>query len=82
MMVWGAIDANGPLLIVKITRQITDKSYIKMLDELLFGEAKEDLPAVFIFQHNNTTPNAARLTKKYLEEEEIPVLEWLLMHLT
>ena len=47
-----------------------------MLDELLFGEAKEDLPANFIFQHDNATPHAAHLTKKYLEEEEIPILEW------
>lgn len=56
IMVWGAIDANGPLLLVKLTGSVSAKSYSKMLENLLFGEAKGDLPANFIFQQDNAPP--------------------------
>lgn len=76
IMVWGAIDANGPLLLVKMTGPISAKSYVEMLEKLLFGEAKGDLPADFIFQQDNAPPHVAVHTKEYLKGAEIPTLEW------
>ena len=76
IMVWGAISSNGAAYIVRLKGKITALSYQKMLEEIIFHEANQILPADFIFQQDNAPVHVAGSSINFFKEREIPLLEW------
>ena len=76
VMVWGAISSNGAAYIVRLKGKITALSYQKMLEEVIFNENNQNLPANFIFQQDNAPVHVAGSSKDFFKNHQIPLLEW------
>jgi hypothetical protein len=78
IMTWGCMTALGPGYMAKIDGGMDSELYCKILDEDLldtindYGLDKSEI----IFQHDNDPKHTAKKTKKWLEEQELQVLDW------
>ena len=78
-MVWGCMTAHGVGNLVKIEGTMDSKLYCQILEEDLLesieyhGLESQDI----IFQHDNDLKCSARVTKQWLQDAEIEVLNWL-----
>ena len=75
-MMWGAIGANGGYVLSWISGSITAVSYCETLREDLLHSATVLLPVNFIFQQDNAPVHNARVTKQFLLDEHVNVMEW------
>ena len=53
IMVWGAISASGPLVLVLMKGKYDSRKYIEMIDTNLFSAADSLFPANSVFQQDN-----------------------------
>ena len=80
VMVWSIISANGPGLIIRLQGRINLTKYINMLTEHFlpyFGQNLDDNP---IFMQDNAPIHTAGNVKRFLEENDIPCLDWPALH--
>ena len=76
-MFWGSFAASGPGRLVKVTGIMKKEDYVKILDENLKDSAKElSLGRRWWFMQDNDPKHSAKLTKKWIEDNHINVLEW------
>lgn len=78
VMVWGYISFKGVGKIVRIEGTITKQKYCDLLESaLLDGMTDQSLSiADYTFVQDNAPSHTADLTKKWLREQHISVLEW------
>jgi hypothetical protein len=76
VMVWAAFSWEGTSKLVILRGNQASQDYIRMLqlNMLEFNEQKHGSSA--LFQHDNASIHASRLTKEWLEAQEIPVMKW------
>ena len=55
---------------------ITADTYVDMLENDFFYQVEENLPANFVWMHDNAPPHVALRTKAYLERKGITTMEW------
>lgn len=78
LMVWGCMTAHGVGNLVKIEGTMDSKLYCQILQEDLLesieyhGLESQDI----VFQHDNDPKHSARVTKQWLQDAEIEVLDW------
>jgi transposase len=78
IMIWGCMTSLGPGSMAKIDGGLDAELYCKILDEDLldtisnYGLDKSEI----IFQHDNDPKHTAKKTKKWLEKQEMQVLDW------
>ena len=75
-MTWAAISANGGLVIVWVNGKIDGETYCSLLENEFINNAEVDLPAKFIFQHDNASPHSCKFTQEFLKKKKIDVLPW------
>ena len=76
VLVWGIISTNGPGPIVRLQGRINSTKYINMLTEHFlpyFGRNLDNNP---IFMQDNAPIHTAGNVKRFLEEHDIPCLDW------
>ena len=76
VMVWGAISAHGPGLLVRLDGRINSIKYIDMLGThfvAYFDDNLEDNPIVM---QDNVPVHTAGNIKKFLQGHNIPCLDW------
>lgn len=77
-MVWSCMTTHGVGNLVKIEGTMDSKLYCQILEEDLLesieyhGLESQDI----IFQHDNDLKHTARVTKQWLQDAEIEVLDW------
>ena len=77
-MVWSCMTTHGVGNLVKIEGTMDSKLYCQILEEDLLesieyhGLESQDI----IFQHDNDPKHTARVTKQWLQDAEIEVLDW------
>ena len=78
LMVWSCMTTHGVGNLVKIEGTMDSKLYCQILEEDLlesieyYGLESQDI----IFQHDNDPKHTARVTKQWLQNAEIEVLDW------
>lgn len=77
VMVWAAISADYRSQLVVINGNLTAARYINEILTPHLIPFMEQHPELSIFQQDNARPHAARLTRAFLEENEVPVMEWV-----
>ena len=76
-MFWGSFAASGPGRLVTVTGIMKKEDYVKILDENLKDSARQlSLGRRWCFMQDNDPKHSANVTKKWLEDNNINVLEW------
>ena len=70
IMIWGAINYDGPLMIKRIEESITSDVYIKVLDE--FFSKYPDLKESHYFMDDNAKPHRSWKLMGNMETRYIP----------
>lgn len=76
LMVWGAFSFAGKLPLAFISTKMKATDYIDLLQIKLVDSAEPFFAGKFVFQHDNASIHVAKITKKWLEDNNIDVLEW------
>jgi len=77
LMFWGCFAATGPGRLVKVTGNMKKEEYVNILNGNLKDSARElSLGRRWCFMQDNDPKHSANLTKKWLEDNNINVLEW------
>src|SRR6185312_1993500 len=76
LMMWGTISKAGGLHLVCMEGAITADTYMDMLENDFFYQVEENLPANFVWMHDNAPPHVTLRTKAYLERKGITTMEW------
>lgn len=75
-MVWSCFFWNGVGPIHKIDGILDKEKYVDILNNVMLPWAEENLPVIWKFQQDNDPKHTAKVTKKFLEDNSINVLEW------
>lgn len=76
LMVWGGISLRG-IIALKICRRSMDSDeYILTLDQFLMPMASILFPDGFEFQQDNATCHTSKLTRDFMDEHQLRVIEW------
>ena len=76
VIMWGVICANVPGSIVCLQGQINSTKYINMLTEHFLPYFGQNLNDNLIFMQDNAPIYTAGNVKRFLEENDIPCLDW------
>uniref|UniRef100_A0A8C4T6J2 Transposase n=1 Tax=Erpetoichthys calabaricus TaxID=27687 RepID=A0A8C4T6J2_ERPCA len=77
IMLWGCFSAAGTGRLVRIKGKMTAAMYRDILDENLLHSALElILGRRFIFQQDNDPKHTAKISKEWLQDNSVNVLEW------
>lgn len=76
VMVWGAFGYCGKTPICVISTRMNAEKYVELLEDVLISRGPEIGGENWIFQHDNASCHTARVTKNFLEAQNVNVLEW------
>ncbi|KAG2465827.1 TC1A transposase, partial [Polypterus senegalus] len=77
IMLWGCFSAAGTGRLVRIKKKMTAAMYRDILDENLLQSALDlRLGRRFIFQQDNDPKHTAKISKEWLQDNSVNVLEW------
>uniref|UniRef100_A0A8C4T630 Tc1-like transposase DDE domain-containing protein n=1 Tax=Erpetoichthys calabaricus TaxID=27687 RepID=A0A8C4T630_ERPCA len=77
IMLWGCFSAAGTGRLVRIKGKMTAAMYRDILDENLLQSALDlRLGQRFIFQQDNDPKHTAKISKEWLQDNSVNVLEW------
>ncbi|KAG2464976.1 TCB1 transposase, partial [Polypterus senegalus] len=77
IMLWGCFSAAGTGRLVRIKGKMTAAMYRDILDENLLQSALDlRLRRRFIFQQDNDPKHTAKISKEWLQDNSMNVLEW------
>jgi transposase len=76
VMVWGGISSRGATPLIFVKGSIDAKNYIKILEEGLISTMNFLYPEGFIFQQDNAPSHRAKITKKWLKDNGLVIMEW------
>ncbi|KAG2466803.1 TCB1 transposase, partial [Polypterus senegalus] len=77
IMLWGCFSAAGTGRLVRIKGKMTAAMYRDILDENLLQSALDlRLGCRFIFQQDNDPKHTAKISKEWLQDNSVNVLEW------
>ncbi|KAG2471328.1 TCB1 transposase, partial [Polypterus senegalus] len=77
IMLWGCFSVAGTGKLVRIMGNITAAKYRDILDENLLQSALDlRLGRRFIFQQDNNPKHTAKISKEWLQDNSVNVLEW------
>ena len=75
--VWGCFSRSGVGLLQRISNDMNAQNYVNMLaNALIPSKHLLQLPEDWIFQQDNATIHAAKITKAWLSENNISVMKW------
>ena len=75
-MVWAGISFNHKSPLVVINGNITARRYIDdVLDPVMVPFLNTN-PDITVFQQDNARPHTARITREYMQQENVEVLPW------
>uniref|UniRef100_A0A8C4T4L8 Tc1-like transposase DDE domain-containing protein n=1 Tax=Erpetoichthys calabaricus TaxID=27687 RepID=A0A8C4T4L8_ERPCA len=76
-MLWGCFSVAGTERLVRIKGKMTAAMYRDILDENLVQSALDlRLGRRFIFQQDNDPKHTAKISKEWLQDNSVNVLEW------
>lgn len=76
VMTWAAFCFSGTSPLCTISSKMNSDAYIELLSEVLVNFGEETLGEDWTFQHDNAAIHAAKKTKSFLDDNDIPVLPW------
>lgn len=76
IMVWGAISANGPGPLVRLSGNINARDYVDMLTETYLPYAEEKLPVTAVFMQDNAPIHRANIVEHFFRHHRVTVLDW------
>lgn len=78
IMVWGGMGWNGPGILCEVEGKMDAKQYVSILEDGLLGSIGKlkMMEGEFIFQQDNDPKHTSKLAQKWLEDQNITVLDW------
>ncbi len=76
VMVWGGISSRGATPLIFIQGGVNAEKYIKILEEGLLTTMNFLYPDGFIFQQYNAPAHRANITKKWLRDNNLVIIDW------
>ena len=74
-MIWGIMSSSGKLELKFVSGRQKVADYVKILNDLSLVQEARRLCEEWIFQQDNATIHNASITKKYLFEQKISLLD-------
>ena len=75
-MAWGAIHHGGKSQLVIVDGTLRMDGYVDILRNQMLPFARATFRDNFIFVHDNATPHTGRVTRNFLEQEDVNVMDW------
>ena len=76
VMAWGCFGWNGVGAIHIINDTLTSAKYVRILSDHMVPSAAKLFEERFVFQQDNDPKHTAKNTKKWLESQNIELMEW------
>ena len=77
LMFWGSFSANGSGSLVKVDGIMKKEQYLKIIKENIRQNAEKlHLGSEWMLQQDNDPKHTAKIVKKWLQDNQINVLEW------
>lgn len=77
LMIWGCITYNGVGTLCVVDGNINAHKYIEIIDNHLCSVVAAHFPSNdYLFQDENAPVHRARSVKEFMEQENIPTMEW------
>lgn len=76
VMAWGAIHHGGKSQLVIVDGTLRMDGYVDILRNQMLPFARATFRDNFIFVHDNATPHTGRVTRNFLEQEDVNVMDW------
>ncbi|KAG2466651.1 TCB1 transposase, partial [Polypterus senegalus] len=77
IMLWGCVSSAGTGRLVRVKGKMTAEMYRHILDENLLQSAPDlRLGQQFFFQQDNDPKHTAKISKEWLQDNSVNVLEW------
>lgn len=77
LMVWAGFSAFGKTSILKVIGRMNSEKYIEMIEDVLINFTDEKVDGDFIFQQDNASIHASKLSIEGFQSKEIELLDWL-----
>lgn len=76
IMVWACFSYNGVGPIYWIKEIMDQYVYVRILEEVMYPYAEEEMPLRWVFQQDNDPKHTSRRAKKWFGDHLINVMEW------
>ena len=77
LIVWGCVSIHGPGTLTIVKGTIDSEKYVSIIDNFLWPVVSRHFPENnFIFQDDNAPAHRGLVVKKFMEENDINVMEW------
>uniref|UniRef100_A0A1I7XVK7 DDE_3 domain-containing protein n=1 Tax=Heterorhabditis bacteriophora TaxID=37862 RepID=A0A1I7XVK7_HETBA len=76
VMVWGAFSAMGPVNLVIVSTKMNSADYQDVLGHSLVPHLQRFPGVIFTFQQDNATISASRITKTWLQDNNVDTMDW------
>lgn len=76
LMVWAGMNYRGTTPICFVSTKMDSDYYIRLLEEVLITFGEDVCVPEFIFQQDNAAIHRSKKTLKFLEDRNIPLLDW------
>jgi len=76
VLVHGTLNLDGSISLLKWDGTICGTKYVEKLKEDIIPNIRTKNGDDFVFQHDNAPPHRCKLTRKFLNDSKIEVLEW------
>ena len=76
LMVWGSLTSKGVGPLIRLNGNIKAVNYLAMLRDYFLPWADTHLDADFVFMQDNASIHKAKAVMQFLEQSQVPVLEW------
>lgn len=76
VMIWAAFGYLGKSPICFVSHKMTSEKYVELLDNVLIDFGDNLWGLNWIFQQDNAAIHSARYTKNFLDEKNVPLLQW------
>lgn len=76
LMIWGGLMVGEALPLAFISTRMNAVNYVEVLATALVDHADQLMGEEIIFQQDNASIHSARYTMNFLQERNIPVLDW------
>jgi hypothetical protein len=77
LMIWGCISSEGPGQLYKVEGSMNSTQYCEVIGNCLLPQAQTWYPQLeWIFQQDNAPCHTSRVTRNYLQQVGVNVLQW------
>ena len=76
IMVWGCFSGRGVGPLVRVDGKMDRFQYLGILEQQMLPHAEENMPLLWMFQHDNDLKHTSAIVKQWLRDNQVNVMRW------